>query len=100
MGDDIMSKKDNENHFKWCWNQVITSFKREHIYFNNQEEIYTYFNTLFVECFYDEDDKSDDNINDLLIFWSTVFNYTPSKTRSELETLFDLYKLFDKSIHI
>ena len=31
---------------------------------------------------------------------SNKFKYKPIKTRSELETLFDLYKLFDKSIHV
>jgi anaerobic ribonucleoside-triphosphate reductase len=100
LGDDVMSKRDIKKHFGWCWNQVVTSFRKEHIYFEDNIEIYSYFSTLFTESFYEEEDKSEANINELMDFWSSTFKYIPIKTRSELETLFDLYKLFDKSIHV
>jgi hypothetical protein len=100
LGDDVMTKRDITKHFGWSWNQVVTSFRKEHIYFEDNIEIYSYFNLLFTESFYDEEDKSEKNIKPLMDFWFTTFNYTPIKTRSELETFFDLYKLFDKSIHV
>lgn len=100
LGDDIMDDLDIKKHFNWCWNQVIESFRKEHIYFVDNIEIYTYFNTLFMESFYDELDKSHENISELMGFWSDTFQYNPIKTRSELEAFFDLYKLFDKSIHV
>jgi hypothetical protein len=100
LGDNVMTKGDVKKHFGWSWNYVVTSFRKEHVYFEDNIEIYSYFNTLFTESFYDEEDKSENNINPLMDFWSTTFNYTPIKTRSELETFFDLYKLFDKSIHV
>jgi len=99
LGDDIMSKMDIKKHFEWCWNQVVTSFRKEHIYFEDNTEIYSYFSSLFFESFYEED-KSEVKIKQLMEFWSTTFRYMPIKTRSELETLLDLYKLFDKSIHV
>ncbi len=100
LGDDVMSVRDTKKHFGWCWNQVVTSFRKEHIYFEDNIEIYSYFSTLFKESFYEEDDKSEKNVGQLMEFWSSTFKYEPIKTRSELETLFDLYKLFDKSIHV
>lgn len=100
MGDDVMTKRDITKHFGWCWNQVVTSFRKEHIYFEDNIEIYSYFSFLFTESFYDEEDKSEKNIKPLIDFWSDAFSYKPLKTRSELETFFDLYKLFDKSIHV
>lgn len=100
LGDDVMGEDEVKKHFSWCWNQIIGSFKKEHIYFEDNIEIYSYFNSLFTESFYNEEDKSDKNINLLMEFWSTTFRYTPIKTRSELDTFFDLYKLFDKSIHV
>jgi hypothetical protein len=100
LGDDIMSGSDIKKHFNWCWNQVIQSFRREHIYFVDNIEMYTYFNSLFLESFYDEEDKSLENVGELMDFWSNTFQYNPIKTRSELEAFFDLYKLFDKSIHV
>jgi len=100
MGDDIMSTNDVKKHFGWCWNRVITSFRMEHIYFEDSVEMYSYFNSLFIESFYDEEDKSNEIIGELMEFWETSFTYSSTKTRSELETFFDLYKLFDKSVHV
>jgi hypothetical protein len=100
LGDDVMNIKDNKKHFGWCWNKVVTSFRKEHIYFSDDIEIYSYFSTLFTESFYEEEDKSVGNIKLLMDFWSDTFQYTPNKTRSELGTFFDLYKLFDKSLHV
>ena len=100
LGDDVMDGKDIKKHFGWCWNQVLTSFRKEHIYFEDNIEMYSYFSSLFTESFYEEEDKSEDNIKALMDFWEDTFTYSSVKTRSELETLFDLYKLFDKSIHV
>jgi hypothetical protein len=95
-----MDEKEIKKHFNWCWNKVIDSFKKEHIYFEDSIEMYSYFSSLFTESFYEEEDKSDDNIKQLMEFWQTTFKYSLIKTRSELDTFFDLYKLFDKSIHV
>ena len=62
--------------------------------------MYSYFNSLFTESFYSEEDKSEESVNKLINFWVDSFRYNPIKTRSELETFFDLYKLFDKSVHV
>jgi hypothetical protein len=100
LGDDVMDENEVKKHFNWCWNKVIDSFKKEHIYFEDSIEMYSYFSSLFTESFYEEEDKSDDNIKQLMEFWQTTFKYSLIKTRSELDTFFDLYKLFDKSIHV
>lgn len=100
LGDDIMDDKEIKKHFNWCWSKVLNNFRKEHIYFDDNVEMYSYFNSLFTEFFYQEEDKSESNINELMNFWVNSFKYEPVKTRSELETFFDLYKLFDKSIHV
>ena len=100
LGDDVMGDKEMKKHFNWCWTKVLSGFRKEHIYFDDNVEMYSYFNSLFTEFFYNEDDKSDDNIKELMEFWVDSFRYEPTKTKSELETFFDLYKLFDKSIHV
>jgi|TARA_Y100000389_G_C17463096_1_gene523294 hypothetical protein len=100
LGDDIMDDKEIKKHFNWCWSKVLNNFRKEHIYFDDNVEMYSYFNSLFTEFFYQEEDKSESNIKELMNFWVNSFKYEPIKTRSELETFFDLYKLFDKSIHV
>jgi len=97
LGDEVMDGNSVKEHFNWCWNKTITSFKKEDIYFDSVE-LYNYFFTLFIESFYSENDKSDVNVGKLLEFWLDIFNYSDIKTMSELEAFIDLYKLFDKSL--
>ena len=100
LGDDCMSSEDIENHFKWCWAKNIEVFKKEKIHFLDDEELYTYFHTLFMESFYKEADKSDDTINQLMSFWVDNFSYGMVKTMSELEAFVDLYKIFNNSLYV
>lgn len=97
LGDEVMDGKSVREHFDWCWNKTVSTFKKEEIYFDSNE-LYNYFFTLFIESFYSENDKSDYNVSKLLQFWLDIFDYSNNKTRSELEAFIDLYKLFDKSL--
>ena len=99
LGDEIMDAKAIKEHFDWCWNKTITSFKKERIFFESIE-LYSYFFTLFLESFYSEPDKSDKNIRKILEFWTDIFNHTKTKTLSEVEAFIDLYKIFDKSLSV
>jgi len=95
LGDDIMNDKTIREHFNWCWNTTINSFKKEKIHFESQE-LYDYFFILFHETFYNERDKSE--VNFLIQFWRDIFSYSKIKTSSELESFLELYKIFDKSL--
>jgi len=100
LGDDVMGEEDIENHFKWCWTRTIKGFKAERVYFLDDEDLYSYFHSLFSESFYKEEDKSDDNVRQLMTFWIDVFNYSHVKTMSELEAFIDLYKIFNNSLYV
>ena len=97
LGDEVMDGKTIGEHFNWCWKKTIESFKKESINFDN-DSLYAYFVTLFLESFYSEQDKSDKNINKLLDFWKDIFMYSTDKTKSELDAFIELYKIFDKSL--
>jgi len=99
LGDEIMDSKRIKEHFDWCWNKTIDSFKKEKIYFQGTE-LYSYFFTLFLESFYAELDKSDKNVSKILNFWKDIFQYSTEKTLSEVEAFIDLYKIFEKSLYV
>ena len=94
LGDEVMDNDSIKQHFDWCWKKVIESFQKEKIYFESIE-LYNYFFTLFLESFYTEVDKSEKK---LLEFWQDIFEYSVTKTLSELEAFIDLYKIFDRSL--
>ena len=97
LGDEVMDNDSIKQHFDWCWKKVIEAFQKEKIYFESVE-LYNYFFTLFLESFYTEVDKSEKNVNKLLEFWQDIFEYSVTKTLSELEAFIDLYKIFDRSL--
>lgn len=99
LGDDITVGKDKENHFNWCWKQVINSFKSEGIYFLDYDDLYNYFLSFYEESFYEEE-KEGDKTSKIELFWEELFQYDKVKTMSEYETLVELYKIFDKSFMV
>jgi hypothetical protein len=96
LGDDITNEGDKLSHFKWCWNNVVSSFKKEGIYFVDTDELFIYFLTFYQESFYNEI-KIDELSSKFSHFWSDLLDYEKSKTMSEYESMLEIYKIFNKS---
>lgn len=99
MGDDITLGNNKVKHFKWCWDQVINSFKMEGIYFLETKELYGYFLIFYQESFYEEE-KEENRVSKIGLFWEELFEFNKSKTMSEYETLLEIYKIFNKSFMV
>jgi hypothetical protein len=97
LGDEVTeSDEDKISHFNWCWNKVIDDFEKEKISFERTGLHYDYFWSFFHDAYYYEDDKED--TAKVEQFFSSIFNLTTKKTKSELDMLGDLYKILEKSI--
>ena len=101
IGDDVMTLDDRKNHFLWCWNRTRDSFKLEGINFNDTWDLEEYFIEFFMEAYYKETEKDVKiglykKISD---FWYHIFDYRKVKTRSDIDNLVEVYKLFDKSLN-
>jgi hypothetical protein len=99
LGDDVTSVKEQIKHFNWCWNKNISNFKEEGLIFNNQN-LYNYFMEFLLEVFYTSPDKEIiTDLDEVLIkLWNNVFEYDRPKTNSDMDTLIEIYLLFEKSI--
>lgn len=95
MGDDITDDDQKINHFDWCWNKTINSFKEEGIDFSDNGELYEYFLNFMIETFYMAKRKSDKLHFNLLKLWSYLFGYTIPKTQSDMDSFIEVYQLFD-----
>jgi hypothetical protein len=100
MGDELMSEQDQKKHFNWCWESVVSDFKKEFIYFDVKGMFYDYFSYFILESFYKEKDKTDKNIKQTLFFIINSFNYKKITTKSEIDNFIDLYKIFNKSFNV
>ncbi len=99
LGDDVtLSDEDIKKHFLWCFRSVIDGFKGENIIFGGLDDLKEYFYHFYNELFYQCDDK-DEILNKLNNLANLSFDYNRNKTRSDMDLLLELYKLFDKSLN-
>lgn len=99
MGDDIMDADDQIKHFDWCWNKNIENFKLEGIFFENHK-LYDYFKEFMIEVYYSYENKKKFEYTDksLIKIWVDIFNYNKIKTQSDIDTLIEVYNIFENSL--
>ena len=92
----ILSQKEKENHFEWCWNKTLENFSKENIKFNLTGEHKDYYEKFYMDLFYNaENNKISGNI---LMFFEELFNEEKMFTKSDLDMLTEIYKLLNKNI--
>lgn len=95
LGDDITSPSDQKNHFKWCWNKTVDKFKEEGIHIDNPK-LYKYFFDFMYQVFYTVPKSVDQKYNqNILNLWKYILDYNNNKSKSDLDTLIEVYKLFE-----
>lgn len=99
LGDDIMNQEDQLNHFKWCWLKTVNDFGKEGIKFENTK-LYEYFLEFTIEVFYSYKEKIPLNYTDkgILKIWMDLFDFNKTKTNSDIDTLIEVYNIFEKSL--
>jgi hypothetical protein len=103
MGDEfretkiILTKEDNDNHFKWCWDKVVKDFQKENIIIDEEGEHKEYFISFFNDAFYNQPDKkSRQSIN---IFLEDIFNIHTDFVKPDLDILTLFYKILKNYVN-
>jgi hypothetical protein len=101
MGDEITNEVEQRNHFKWCWDKNINNFKKEGIGIASTR-LYNYFLEFMVDVYYKTINKNEnEKINtNILKLWQYIFDYNNNKSKSDVDTLLEVYKMFENSIEI
>lgn len=99
LGDDVMDYDSQINHFKWCWDKNVSSFANEGLIFENKK-LYNYFLEFTLEVFYSYKEKKPFDYTDkgILRIWSDIFDFNKTKTNSDVDTLIEIYTIFEKSL--
>ena len=99
LGDDVINSEENiKNHFNWCIEKIFDNFKKENIIFDEIDELKNYFYNFYIELFYNINNKN--GVIEKLNKLSTLsFDYGRIKTRSDMDVLLELYRLFEKSLN-
>lgn len=101
MGDEFTNPNDQRNHFKWCWNKNSDNFKKEGFKIGDSRT-YNYFMEFMFEVYYPVQKKNENTTLtfNILKLWSYIFDYNNIKTKSDIDTLIEIYKLFESSLVI
>ena len=101
MGDEFTDADDQRNHFKWCWNKNSDNFKKEGLKIGDART-YNYFMEFMFEVYYPVQKKAENTTLtfNILKLWSYIFDYNNIKTKSDIDTLIEIYKLFESSLVI
>jgi len=91
-----LSSEEKKEHFKWCWNKTLNSFKNESITFNFKKDDYEYFEAFFFEVFYEQPDK--EVREEIGNFFRELFNRKRMVSKSDLEMFTDVYKTLERSL--
>ena len=97
LGIDVTETElDQRNHFTWCWDKTIENFAKERIIFKSRGNCYEYFWNFFLEAYYFA--QLDDNQSRIKEYFHKLFDFRHRKTRSELDMLTEVYKLFEQNL--
>jgi hypothetical protein len=90
-----LSYDDNLSHFEWCWNKVIENFKRENIIIKSDGDHKDYFQSFFMDTFYNQTESS--LKKSISKFLNEIFDVGITYSKSDLDLLTELYKLIEKN---
>ena len=97
LGPDVIDLQEKQkSHFTWCWDKIIEGFDKEKIYFKERGNCYEYFWNFFLEAFYFN--HLDGSPIKIQSYFNTLFDFRLRRTRSELDILSEIYKLFEQNL--
>ena len=99
LGDEVTDIEQQVKHFKWCWDKNISNFAKEGLVFERQQ-LYHYFLEFMLEVYYSSAEKNTSKVMDknILKLWFNIFDYNRSKSNSDVDTLIEIYTIFEKSL--
>lgn len=99
----LSKDEDIRNHFNWCFNKVCDEFKKENIDFSDNKELNEYFYNFYVNQFYKREVQNNNeelNLATYEKFWRNIFEIDKQKNTNIINTLIEIYNIFDTSIKL
>jgi hypothetical protein len=93
----IISQKDNDNHFNWCWEKLIDGFLKEDILIEEYGDHKDYFKSFFDDSFYGVN-KSQLRLS-IPNFLDDIFNMDKEFVKPDLDILTEYYKILQKHVN-
>jgi hypothetical protein len=101
MGDEFTNNFQQKNHFKWCWDKNIDNFKKEGIKMGDIKT-FNYFMEFMFDVYYPLNKKEENPTihSNILRLWNYIFDYNNIKSKSDIDTLIEIYKLLENTLSV
>jgi hypothetical protein len=96
--DTLSADQDIQNHFNWCFNKVCAEFKEEGLDFSKNEKLRDYFFKFFYYQFYRRENQNL-TLKYYDKFWRNIFEIDKQKNKNTINSMIELYNIFDTSIN-
>ena len=93
-----MTEQQKKEHFDWCLNKTIESFKKENIDFQLNQKDVVFFESFFFDTFYNQKDEKIKKTVDK--FFKHMFDLETPKSKSDIEIFTELYKMLERSVKL
>ena len=98
----LSADQDIRNHFTWCYRKVCDEFKQEGLDFSTNDVLKEYFYQFYYYQFYKlklEESNHDSSLAFYEKFWRNIFEIDKQKNKNVINTLIEVYNIFDTSIN-
>lgn len=92
--DSIQTEEAFRDYFNWCWLKNLDNFKKEHIFFQDKDNMYSYFFDYYLNVYFKEDNKTSYLTEIIFLFWKNIFGFGKRRTRLEYNVFLQIYKYF------
>lgn len=99
----LSADQDIRNHFTWCYRKVCDEFKQEGLDFSTNDTLKEYFYQFYYHQFYKlntEESNHDASQAFYEKFWKNIFEIDKQKNKNVINTLIEVYNVFDKSVNL
>jgi hypothetical protein len=97
----IKTKEDKDSHYNWAFNKCCESFKKFTVDFSKNIELLDYLKDYFSNTLYNKKISNDKQLLEYFKlsneYWAIILTYSTTKTRMDLETMFECYDMFNIS---
>ncbi len=93
----LVSDNDIMGHFNWGYNKVCDDLHIFNMNFKENVILNGFLYVYYVTSIYENEKWQEDSIIKDQIYYNNVMSYNHDKNYYDLETMIDLYKIFDES---
>jgi len=90
-----------KNYFNWCFNKVCDEFKKEGIDFSSNNTLREYFYQFYYHQFFKLSNNEATHDSSQAFYeklWKNIFEIDKQKNKSSINTLIEIYNVFDTSV--